>query len=351
MVKECRPNFVLEKRIEVINIEDEDNLSIVGLDDTMNESSVLIVDDFLDKTIIDKGLAKGSHIEIINIDCNEDNACFQKSKYLCNKDDKQDEEEAGGSAFVESFPESKVSIDENVSVEHRSTRLKEGETVVIDSVEEKDSKLVSLANSGSSKSSQELNHGGVKRKKSVEIIEIEDDEIIILDDSFKKPKRDEASSCLSSQKDAGSLTVTTTGDSRSVFVNSSHTSSIDLKTNSFENSLSCSSKPNKTRASLLKECFSEVTIVDPCNHDFNKSDSQEISTANKNTLANTTKKPSKFSYKRPAHLSSPLTQNITGASSESSSGMSNIYNPNANLEEKRTGLRPIVIDGNNVGVR
>lgn len=352
MVKESRPNFVLVKQPEVINIEDEDNLSVVSLDDTMNESSVIIVDDRFDKTISAKGLAKSSHEEVIDIDSCEDNGWFQKSKPSQDKDDKQDEEEAGGSAFDVSHEESKVSIDENVSVEQRSTKLKEGLTddfMIIDSVEVNSSEPVSLENNGSSKSSQELNRGGVKRKKSIEVIEIEDDEIIILEDSFKKPKLDEASSCL--LKDVDSLTVITKGDSRSVFASSSHNNLVDLKTNSFENSLPCSSKPTRTRASLLKEFFSKVAIADPYSNGSDNSDSQEISATNKNTLANTAKKPSKFSYKRPAHLSSPLTQNVTSTTSESSSGMSNIYNPNANLVEKRTGLRPIVIDGNNVGVR
>lgn len=354
MVKESRPNFVLVKQPEVINVEDEDNLSVVSLDDTMNESSVLIVDDRLDKTISDKGLAKSSHVEVIDIDCCEDNGRFQKSKFPCDKDDKQDEEEAGQSAFVESHPESKVSIDENVSVKQNSTRLKHGlglndDFEVIDSVGETDSEPMSSENSESSKSRQELNRRGVKRKKSIEIIEIEDDEIIILDDSFKNPKPDEASSCPS--KDVDSLTVIPKGDSRSVFATSYHNNLVEIKTNSFENSLPCSPKPKRTKADLSKEFFSKVAIADPYSNDSDNTDIQEINATNKNTLANTSKKPSKFSYKRPAHLSSPLTQIVTGGTSESSSGMSNIYNPNASLVEKRTGLRPIVIDGNNVGVR
>lgn len=349
MVKESRPNFVLVKQPEVINIEDEDNLSVVSLDDTMNESSVLIVDDRFDKTISDKGRAKSSNVEVIDIDSCEDDGLFQKSEFRCDKDDKQDEKEAGRSAFVESHPESKVSIDENVSVKQNYTRLKHGlndDFVVIDSVEETHSEPMSLENS---ESRQELNRGGVKRKKSIEIIEIEDDEIIILDDSFKNPKPDEASSC--PLKDVDSLTVITKGDSRSVFTTSYHNNLVEIKTNSFQNSLPCSPKPKRTKADLSKEFFSKVAIADPYSNDSDGTDIQEINATNKNTLANTAKKPSKFSYKRPAHLSSPLTQNVTGGTSESSSGMSNIYNPNANLVEKKTGLRPIVIDGNNVGVR
>lgn len=352
MVKESRPNFVLVKQPEVINVEDEDNLSVVSLDDTMNESSVLIVDDRFDKTISDKGLAKSSHVEVIDIDCCEDNGWFQKSKFRCDKDDKQDEKEADRSAFVESHPESEVSIDENVPVKQNSTRLKHGlndDFMVIDSVGETDSEPMSSENSESSKSRQELNRGGVKRKKSIEIIEIEDDEIIILEDSFKNPKPDDASSF--PLKDVDSLKVITKGDSRSVFTTSYHNNLVEIKTNSFENSLPCSPKPKRTKADLSKEFLSKVAIAEPYSNDSNNTDIQEINATNKYTLANTAKKPSKFSYKRLAHLSSPLTQNVTGGTSESSSGLSNIYNPNANLVEKRMGLRPIVIDGNNVGVR
>lgn len=308
MLKESRPNFVFEKRTEVISIEDADESNVESvLDDSVNKSeSVVIVDDSFDETNCKKGPAK-SNIEVIDLESFDDTNGFQNSQ-----------------------SPSKVVSDE---------------IVVVETVKKDNANVMSFENRDLSKASQELSGSGVKRKKSIGTIIIEDDDIIVLDHSFKKPKHQKACSRTVSHQGEGNLTVTVKEDSKPIPAYSSQNSVIDLAI-SDENNSSCFF--DRTDSLLPKSpCFG---------NDPKQSSIQVISTRNDNICSNIPKKPSKFSYKRPAHLTGPLTQKVSGSTedyskSSSSSGMSNIYNPNANIQEKRTGLRPIVIDGNNVGVR
>lgn len=213
---------------------------------------------------------------------------------------------------------------------------------------------------------------GVKRKFSsnedVQILD-DDDVVIVLDNSLSSNnnvfnKHVVNNSCLLN----GKPLIDLTGNSSSVIITASNEASKNYKRKTYPNkylkttNTPCISKSSssllegqilykKASKSLVNNSTSKPATSVTCdvNEKNNGNKTCIKSAATKSTPSKSCNKVSKLKYKRPAHLMVPLTE--SSQKDSTSDSQSNMYNPNAGLTEKKTGLRPIVIDGNNVGVR
>lgn len=211
--------------------------------------------------------------------------------------------------------------------------------------------------------------GGVKRKRDneEEVIEIMDDDVVILDysytleDKFAKRKRigNECSTVVD-LTESFSAEGNISSYIKKKCLNKKHPKTIVNDSNrSIE--LSSDRKLLIHVENCVTECSTSTSSVSPTS--FTKSNeipiqpslSKTVSptqTTNVKSIAagtsvNQSKKANKLSYQTPAHLSASLIK--SSKNSNTANNNSNIYNPSAGVIVK-SGLRPVIIDGNNVAV-
>lgn len=315
MIQESRP-CIFEKKVEVIELDDDENIPSIVLDDSLNESISL-----LPNNSATTGM----------------NSQLDQSKNSARE--------------IRSLSENVFTQDKQSSV----SQFVNGTSYVHNS-------------SGMGNATK-----GLKRKHSFvdddDVVEILDDDVIILDDSFSPETRNlnkasvNNNSCLENCEQLIDLTESSSSLSSKVESNNK----LDQINNSNSNllhrthevlNIPCTSNPSSAlylQTTTTKiECLSIESTSKPSSSTHLLTDTGIGNLSNKNSLTNKSKtetssnKVSKLSYKRPAHLIVPLT--VSSNSPSTVDSQSNIYNPHADSEEKKTGLRPIVIDGNNVAI-
>ncbi|XP_046660430.1 probable ribonuclease ZC3H12C [Homalodisca vitripennis] len=200
------------------------------------------------------------------------------------------------------------------------------EIIIIDSEENNSHPTLNLAQiSGDKVSCQEPEINRTKRKRHLDsIVEILDDDVIVLDEFNSGLRTNTEDNSLASNKENVNTTrVALDGDNKKVH-----------------------------HASTTKAMCEGINRLDVTTSTPIEIDDDEVPTSSRLLMSQSyvpPKKVSKLTYKRTAHLVETLTNGTMGNSVKTAAD-SNIYNPNANSGEKRTGLRPIVIDGNNVAI-
>lgn len=330
MIKEYRPNFVVEKKPEMIDLDEERDLSVICVGDVVQEISVIDLD-CTEET-------KADHSED-DIGADEEVICLE------------DDDEVSLKSLTHKL--------NSMTADKTNTSLNCQSRNGTSTSEPNNKHLVSSLHSNPTDRSElkESNHQTQVNKLSdvtnkIEIVEIpdDDDDVDVGSNSLeqyafssqkKTPKIEEDTSKTIhlSKVCSGSNNLNSPSKSSNTILNSvlalEHVS--DTLKQAVSSIINTQSTPEKKKPARKRKKLATVNILDVPD----------------NLPSTSSAKKSKLSYRKPAHLVKPLVQMVTGATAtvDSSDAQYNIYNPNAGLEKKKTGLRPIVIDGNNVGVR
>ncbi|XP_054287306.1 NEDD4-binding protein 1-like [Macrosteles quadrilineatus] len=229
--------------------------------------------------------------------------------------------------------------------------LDDSDIIVIDSVKKNSPTKQFLFNTNTRDVLKDSNRQVKRRKladenvRDVEVVEIIDDEVIVLDDSIVLTNSNENPTSVNTSSSSAPaippFPESQLNDQDNVV------SSKNLCRNSQDNKSRISKKPRKRKRKSAPLTGNQLKDCNVVNLNENQC---EKSLEDKSQIASQPKKKFKLAYHRPAHLVSPLTQPSTSIPSAKTETVTNIYNPNAQSAEKRSGLRPIVIDGNNIAI-
>uniref|UniRef100_A0A1B6LR90 RNase NYN domain-containing protein n=2 Tax=Graphocephala atropunctata TaxID=36148 RepID=A0A1B6LR90_9HEMI len=290
LIEESQPGTVIKKQTaEVVDLaNDDDEISYVVLDETVVDNVTLSTD--LHQTADES-------VTIIDLD----------------------DSVGVGTSKLKGFNVSSDCDIENTKAAKEDTV---GEIIIIDPVKENRSPSQNfpqrVAAVGTSQESEP------KRKRYMEpVVEILDDDVIVLDEMPCVPRTDTVTSRVCNNDNVSNTRVTLNGENKRV-------------------QLKPTTKPVNEGINLLNVTTPPAVIQ------IDDNDDDKLPGHSRLQSYIPPMKKSKLVYKRTAHLVDSLTKGSTNNWSETISDT--IFNPNPTSAEKRTGLRPIVIDGSNVAI-
>lgn len=337
MIKECRPNFVMEKKPEMIDLDEEADSSVICVGDVEEDvQEISVIDlDCTEETVDVENTAKSEEAEDKS-DADEEVVCLE------------DDEEPPTTSLKASTSEISP-LDKNKPNDTHSSSPNDS-SINLDSSTSDQTNPLLVSNPGSNLIDRsvlkESNHQTQMSKLSddaqnIEIVEIPDDDDDLETNSSNK-----------------------TGSSSPKVIKETPKTTLSKIDSSNSNEISKSVEVLANKSKFVKEAISSILNTQSTPEPLlskkrlfpkkrKKQGTVNILEIPESSTSTSSAKKSKLSYKKPAHLVKPLVQKVTEGQSTvvSSDAQYNIYNPNAGSEEKKTGLRPIVIDGNNVGVR